>query len=112
MLLNVLAFGHYIEALCTLYCTRLATIYSSNCKQYFTTHPPQHAQPKHRKYTETAQLSVIKYKAQKHTINKNKKVQSLNDKLKRSTIIEAKTTTPLDPRYPQTHAGRAHRSKQ
>ena len=28
-----------------------------------TTHPPQHAQPKHRKYTETTQISVsIKHK--------------------------------------------------
>ena len=68
-------------------------------------HPPQQAQPK--KYT-TAYIPMTNYKSSKSIQPRKKSVQSLNNKLKGSAIIKSKTTPPLDPRSPQTHASRMH----
>ena len=48
----------------------------------------------------------------KCTINEKQRVQLLNDKLKRSTIVKAEFTPPLDPKSCQADAGRTHQSKQ
>ena len=61
---------------------------------FLTTHPPQHAQPKmYRKHTYSVTIEKLLINKSKNT---QSSVQSLNDKLKRSTIIETKTTPLLN----------------
>ena len=49
---------------------------------------------------------MTNYKTAKCTIKEKQSVRLLYDKLKRGTIVKAKSTPPLDSGSPQAHAGR------